>query len=249
MIASLTLPGLAFYVLVLIGAFAVRSAAGFGAVLVAVPLLAFVLPVKTAVSVATALTVVTSVRQAGRDWRLIAWGQFFAISLYTLAGIGLGFYFLHLLDEHAMRRGLGGFLVLYSLYVLATGNAAPVLPARWHGPLGVGVGILGGLCSALFGGGVGPIYVVYFNILRMERDVFRVTMSTIMLVGSAARISGYASFGLYGAATLTLLAIGLPLVFVGSWLGDRVARRLQPRTFLALVGGLVLLSGAALLVK
>ena len=36
--------GLAFYMVVLIGAFAVHSADGFGAVLVAMPMLAFVLP-------------------------------------------------------------------------------------------------------------------------------------------------------------------------------------------------------------
>jgi uncharacterized membrane protein YfcA len=52
--------------LVLICAFAVRSAAGFGAVLIAMPMLAFVLPVSTAVSVTTALTAITSVHQVSR---------------------------------------------------------------------------------------------------------------------------------------------------------------------------------------
>jgi uncharacterized membrane protein YfcA len=46
-----------------------------------------------------------------------------------------------------------------------------------------------------------------------------------------------------------LIALGLPLVVVGSWLGDRVIRRLDPVRFGWLVGGLVLLSGIALLVK
>jgi uncharacterized membrane protein YfcA len=46
-----------------------------------------------------------------------------------------------------------------------------------------------------------------------------------------------------------LIAIGLPLVFVGSWLGDRVIHRLDPQRFSWLVGGLILLSGVALLVK
>ena len=92
---SLSLLGLAFYALVLIGAFAVRSAAGFGAVLIAVPMLAFVLPVPTAVSVATALTVVTSIRHVHRDWRRIArWRHFVLITAYSLIGIGLGFYFI-----------------------------------------------------------------------------------------------------------------------------------------------------------
>jgi hypothetical protein len=45
--------GLAFFMLVMIGAFAVRSAAGFGAALIAMPMPAFVLPVSKAVSVTT----------------------------------------------------------------------------------------------------------------------------------------------------------------------------------------------------
>jgi hypothetical protein len=246
---SVSVLGLGFYALVLIGAFAVRSAAGFGAVLIAVPMLAFVLPVSTAVSVATALSMVTSLQQVGRDWHQIAWKQFAIISFYTIVGIGLEFYFLKTFDGHTLRRGLGGFLILYSIYALCTGSVPPALPTRWHGVLAAAAGIAGGFCGALFGGGVGPIYVLYFNILRLNREVFRVTMSTVMLVGGAARITGYASFGFYAGSTITLLAIGLPLVIVGSWLGDRLALILNPRLFGSLVGGLVLLSGFALLLK
>ena len=54
--SSLSLLGLVFFMLVMTGAFAVRSAAGFGAVLIAMPMLAFVMPISTAVSVTTALT-------------------------------------------------------------------------------------------------------------------------------------------------------------------------------------------------
>jgi hypothetical protein len=247
--SSLSFLGLAFYVLVLIGAFAVRSAAGFGAGLIAVPMLAFVLPVSTAVSVATALTTLMSVRQVSRDWRQIAWRQFTSIVFYTIIGIGLGFYFIKLLDENALRHCLGAFLIFYAVYALWTAKASSVLPARCHGVLAAGVGIVAGLVSALFGGGAGPIYVVYFNILRMEKDVFRVTMSAVVLIGGAARLAGYASYGFYGGATITLLAVGLPLVVVGSCLGDWLARRLNPLAFRSLVGGLVLLSGVALLLK
>ncbi len=94
---SLSLFGLAFYILVLTGAFAVRSAAGFGAVLIAVPMLAFVLPVPTAVAVATALTAMTSVRQVGRDWRRVAWWQFATMSLYFNRRHRVGFP----RDQHA----------------------------------------------------------------------------------------------------------------------------------------------------
>ncbi|HVC53943.1 MAG TPA: sulfite exporter TauE/SafE family protein [Stellaceae bacterium] len=246
---SLSFFGLAFYALVLIGAFAVRSAAGFGAVLVAVPMLAFILPMTTAVPVASALAVVTSIRYVSRDWRHIAWRQFAIISLYTIIGICVGFYFLRILDEHTLRRGLAFFLIIYSIYVLSTGGMPPALSSRWHSALAACAGILGGFFGALFGGGVGPIYVIYFNILRLERDAFRATMTTVMLVSAAARIVGYASFGFYAGSTLPLLALGLPLVAIGSWLGDRLAYILNPRRFSFFIGGLVMVSGVALLFK
>jgi hypothetical protein len=241
--------GLAVYAVVLIGAFAVRSAAGFGAVLVAVPLLALVMPLPMAVSVATALTLVTSIRYVSRDWRFIAWRQFAIMMAYTLIGVGLGFYFISMLDEHAMRRGLGVFLILYSIYVLCTGGVPPALPTRWHGALAAGTGVVGGLCSALFGGGAGPIYVIYFNILRLEREVFRATMTMVMLVSATMRVGGYADFGFYARPTLILLALGLPLIAIGSWLGTHLVRRLNPRIFGLCVVALVLMSGTVLLLK
>jgi uncharacterized membrane protein YfcA len=248
-VSSLSLLGVAFFMLVMIGAFAVRSAAGFGAVLIAMPMLAFVLPVSTAVSVTTALTAITSVHQLSRDWRRVAWRHFGIMAAYSAIGIGLGLYFITLLDEHALRRCLGAFLILYSLYAVATAKASRTVSTRWHGPLAAGTGIVGGLLGTLFGAGVGPIYVVYFNALQMEREIFRVTMSTVVLLGGAARIAGYASLGFYERSSIALIAIGLPLVVVGSWLGDRVIRRLDPQIFSWLVGGLIFLSGVGLLVK
>jgi uncharacterized membrane protein YfcA len=70
-----------------------------------------------------------------------------------------------------------------------------------------------------------------------------------VLLGGAARIAGYARMGFYEASSVVLIAIGLPLVVIGSWLGDRVIRRLDPRRFGRLVGGLILVSGIALLLK
>jgi uncharacterized protein len=218
-------------------------------VLIAMPMLAFVLPISTAVSVTTALTAIISIHHVSRDWRRVAWRHFAIMASYSAIGIGLGFYFIKMLDEHTLRRSLGVFLILYSIYAIATAKASRTVSVRWRGPLAAGTGIAGGLLGTLFGAGVGPIYVVYFNALRLEREIFRVTMSTVVLLGGAARIAGYVSLGFYEYSSIALIAIGPPLVFVGSWLGDKVIRRLDPQRFSWLVGGLILLSGVALLVK
>jgi hypothetical protein len=137
---------------------------------IAIPMLALILPVSTAVSVATVLTTVTSAGQVSREWRHVAWRQFALIFFYSMAGIGLGLYFIQLLDENVLRRCLGVFLILYAVHALWAADTARVLPRRWHGSLSAAV--VGGLLSALFGAGAGPIYDVYFDILRLERAVF-----------------------------------------------------------------------------
>ena len=247
--SGLSTSGIVFYALILSGAFTIRSAAGFGAGLIAIPLLALLLPVSTAVSVATILTTLTSVQQVSRQWRYVAWRQFFIIFSYSMVGIGLGLYFIKLLNEDLMRHGLGIFMIVYSLYALCSFGTAFYLPTRWHGAVGAVVGIVGGLCSALFGAGAGPIYVVFFDILRLEKAVFRATMSAVVVLGGMARIVGYESAGFYGTSTLGLLAIGLPAVIVGSWFGDRVVYRLSARSFSQLVAVIMLLSGVTLLVR
>jgi uncharacterized protein len=247
--SALSTSGFAFYAVVLLGAFMVRSAAGFGAGLIAIPMLALVLPVSTAVSLATVFTTLTSIQQVGREWRRIAWRQFILIFFYSMLGVGIGLYFITFLNETVMRHCLGIFMIVYSLYALRAVDTPRFLPARWHAPVGAGVGIVGGLCSALFGAGAGPIYVVYFDILRLEKAVFRATMSAVVLLAGIARIAGYESAGFYGPSTFTLLAVGLPLVIAGSWLGDRVVYRLSARSFSRLVAGIMLLSGVTLLIR
>jgi uncharacterized membrane protein YfcA len=247
--AAMSSLSLAFYAAVLFGAFTLRSAAGFGAGLIAIPMLAFVLPVSTAVSVATVLTTLTSMSQVTREWRHVAWRQFAVIFLYSMAGIGLGLYFMQFLDENVLRRCLGVFLIVYAVHALWAADSLRLLPRRWHGALAAAVGIVGGLLSALFGAGAGPIYVVYFDILRLERAIFRATMSAVVVLGGAARIVGYGSYGFYGRSTLVLLAVGVPVVFLGSWLGDRVVYRLSARSFSRLVAAVVLLSGVTFLVR
>jgi len=239
---------LVFYAVVLLCSFAVRGAAGFGAGLIAVPMLTFILPVPTAVSVASVLTTLTSIQQVSREWRQIAWPQFITIFLYSMVGIGLGLYFIKLLNEDVLRRCLGIFLILYSCHSLWVARTSTrLLAKRWHGPLAAVVGIAGGLISALFGAGAGPVYVVYFDILRLEKAVFRATMSAVVLLAGVARIAGYESSGFYTASSVALVATGIPLVLIGSWLGDRVIYRLNDRWFSRLVAAIILLSGATLL--
>ena len=93
------------------------------------------------------------------------------------------------------------------------------------------------------------MYVIYLNALRLGRDAFRVTITSIMLFQGVTRMAGYALMGLYDRHVLMLLAAALPTMLLGSWLGARLIRRVNAERFNLVIGVVLLVSGGALLIK
>ena len=220
--SSLSFPGLAFYVLVLIGAFAVRSAAEFGAGLIAVPMLAFILPVSTAVSVATAshhahLDAASLSRLASNRVAAVCPG---CVS-YTVIGIGVGFYFIKLLGRKCVATWFG-FVSDYLFYLRVVDDEYFACGAN--------------ALARRFGRSRRHHRRPLQRIVRgwswaVIRSVFRSPADGEGCLPSddecrranrrCDRMAGYGSYGFYGHSTVALLMLGLPLVLVGSWLGDR----------------------------
>jgi len=246
---SLSTLQLVFCVVVVTVAFAVRGGAGFGGGAIAVPLLALVFPLPVTVPVVTVLNMLSSIGQGVTDWRHIAWREIWRIVPGSLVGVFLGLYLLTLFDPQPLGRALGVFVVLYALYVMVFAGRTPQIAPRWMLPVAAVTSIAAGIIGSLFGGAAGPVYVIYLNSVRLARDAFRVTITTVMLIQGLTRIAGYAALGFYDGHVLLLLAAALPMVVIGSWLGARVVRRFDPVAFSRAVGVVLLVSGAALVFK
>jgi len=246
---SLSILQMLFCIAVVTVAFAVRGGAGFGGGAIAVPLLALVFPLQVTVPVVTVLNMLSSIGQGVTDWRHIAWREVWRIVPGSLVGVFLGLYLLTLFDPQPLARALGVFVVLYALYVMVFAGRTPQIPPRWMLPVAAVTSIAAGIIGSLFGGAAGPVYVIYLNSVRLARDAFRVTITTVMLIQGLTRIAGYATLGFYDGPVLMLLAAALPMVVIGSWLGARVVRRFDPVLFSRAVGVVLLVSGAALIFK
>src|SRR5436305_13980771 len=81
----------------------VRSAFGFGEALVAVPLLAFVIPVPVAVPLATLLSVAVAGLILARDWRHVHGRGAGRLVLAALPGIPLGLLLLTAVPGAAVK--------------------------------------------------------------------------------------------------------------------------------------------------
>jgi len=246
--AELSYAQYAWVAVVVFGAFVVRGMSGFGAGMIAVPLLAFAIPLQLAVPLCSLLVFMLFIVLLIRDHRQVVWPELWRLVPPTIIGALLGLWLFAVLDNRMLVTLLGGFLVLYSLYMLAVSVLAlPQLrcSSRWALP----AGFFGSFFDTLFGGGGGTLVVIYVNARGVSRAGFRATVAALWFFEMIARIGGYAWAGFYDGATLLLFAALLPLVWVGTLVGERLGNRVGSETFARVLALMLLASGISLLAK
>lgn len=240
---------LVFCALVVMTAFAVRGTAGFGGNAIAVPLLTLMLPIQNVVAVMTVLTIVSSLGHWLGGWRHIVWAEILRAAPFTLIGVVAGLFLFQALDARILTKAFGVFVILYAIYAIATSGRMVPPHRKWLWPLAVVLCTLGGLVGTLFGGAAGPLYAIYLGVLRLEKNSFRVTITTILMTQAAMRVTGYFNIGFYDTGTLLMLAAALPLMLIGARLGGLMAGRINQLLFNRIVGAVLMCSGVALLFK
>ena len=226
-------------------AYALRGATGFGAGVVAIPLLLLALPLQVVIPFVTAMGMVASFGQAVHQRRFVDGAALRALIVPSVAGVAGGLWLFSTLDHWLLQRALAAFIVGYALSGYVPWRR-PLRAPAWLGPL---AGAAGGFVATVFGGMAGPLYVVYLRSRALDKARFRATMSLSLLLLSILRAAGYGSLGFYDARVLWLLAGALPVVAIGMAAGDRWHARLDEKRFGHVVAALLALSGAALLFK
>lgn len=222
----------------------IRSAFGFGEALVAVPLLAFWLPLP----VAAPLAVLVSITIAGivviQDWKKIhvrSAGWLVASSLF---GIPLGLLLLTNSHQRGVKAALGIIIIAFAVYSLI-GRAPLELNQDSRGWL-----LACGFCAGVLGGAYGmngPPLAVYGAMRRWSAQHFRATLQGYFLPASIIGMVGYGFAGLWTSAITRFYLLSLPVTFLGVYLGRVINHRLQGEAFfkylylgLAAIGALLL---------
>jgi len=248
MIAGLGPLELAISASIVFGAFVVRGMSGFGAGMIGIPLLAFLMPVHTAVSMFGLMVLFLFVFLSIRDWHEVVRDELKRLIVPTLLGVAGGVLLFKHLDNRLLLQLLGGFLIAYALYAFAVhyvGLPEFTCSQRWAYP----VGFAGAFIDTLFGGGGGTLVVIYLHLRRVGRAPFRATVAALWLAEMVARILGYGAAGYYTRDTLLLCALLLPLMGAGTWVGERLGNRVSQESFSKLLALLLLIAGVSLLLK
>jgi uncharacterized membrane protein YfcA len=238
----------AWVIAVVFAAFVVRGMSGFGAGMIAVPLLAFVMPLQLAVPLCSILVFVLFVVLLVRDRQEVIWPELWLLVPPTIIGAVIGLWLFAVLDNRILVTMLGGFLVLYAVYMLVVSFLGlPKLRCsrRWGWP----AGFFGSFFDTLFGGGGGTLVVIYINARGVSRTGFRATVAALWFFEMVARIGGYAWAGYYDANALLLFALLLPVMWAGTVTGERLGNRVDSETFGRVLAVMLFASGLSLLAK
>jgi len=231
-------------ILVLFFATLVRSAFGFGEALIAVPLLALVMPIEVAAPTAVLVSITVALIIVIQDWRRIHARSALWLVIPTFLGIPLGLLLLKMLPEPIVESILGVVVVAFSVHSLTSRRNHELKDDRLAGFFGFTAGVLGGAY-----GMNGPPLAIYGSLRRWSPGHFRATLQAYFLPASLAGMGGYWLGGLWTPAVNHFYLVSLPGVLVATFLGRAINRRMRSRRFISYVHIGLIAIGTILLIK
>ena len=231
-------------VVVFFGATLLRSALGFGEALIAVPLLAFVLPVKVAAPIAVLISITVAAVIVAQDWRHVHVRSAVRLVLSTLIGIPLGLLLLRSVSEPIVKGTLGLLVAGFAAAALRSRSTYELTNDRLAWIFGVSAGVLGGAY-----GMNGPPLVIYGALRRWSPEHFRATLQGYFLPASLMGMIGYWAAGLWTTRVSHYYLVSLPPALLAIVLGRVINRRFDARRFFVYVHASLIVSGAGLVLQ
>ena len=218
-----------------------QGVTGFGSALVAMPLLAFVLDVRTAAVLVALLSLAVNVSLLWPARRELPWRRVGPLLAGSLAGVPVGVLLLAGADPRLARGILGAVLIAASVALLwARGlrvgpGTGPALAA------GALAGVLGGAFNAN-----GPVAVLYAAARGWEKRETHAALQLYFLASGLWVAALHGAAGFTGRGVLIAAAAALPFLAAGSLAGWAVHRRIGEDRYRLLLLFALLTAGASL---
>lgn len=222
----------------------IRSAFGFGEALVAVPLLALIMPVEVAAPVAVLVSITVAGVIIAQDWRNIHFRSAWRLVISTLFGTPLGLWLLTAAPECVVKALLAIVIILFSTYSLIQKKRNELKNDRHAWIFGFLAGILGGAY-----GMNGPPLVIYGTLRGWTPQQFRATLQGYFLPASLMVIAGYWLKGLWVWPVTRYYLLALPVIIAAIFLGRVANQRMDRRIFLRFVHIGLIVIGLTLLAQ
>ena len=225
--------------------------AGFGGGLgmLITPLMALAIPARDALGIVLPLLVAGDAFSLYHYWK--KWDSRNVLWLMpgALAGIAVGLTLIGKLDDHGLRRFIGGVAVAFIgiQWLRDALNAHPEKyhPKHWHGALfGLAAGVTTTIAHA-----AGPVVAMFLIPQRLTKEFFVGTTVLVFALINWIKMPFFFWQGICSVETLKQSLWLMPAVPVGVWIGVWCNRKLSPTWFMRAIYVTVFATGLELLFR
>ena len=224
-----------------------KSATGLGYPLIAIPILATMTGVETAVVVVTLPNAAANLLVGWRTRHARAGTRdLLALSATSALGAVIGTFVLVSTPEKPLLGVLAATVLLFVVRSLWFGEISVSARAgrRAAPPVGLVAGVMQGAVGVS-----GPIVATWMYAYRLPRDAYIHSLSVLFLVAGAAQVSALAAIGAYDRPRLIAAAVGFGPVLAVLPVGERLRAGLSGAQFDHAVLALLAASGVTLVVR
>ena len=169
----------------------VQGLTGFGSALVAIPLLCFIIDIKTAVPLCMLNGLIITSYLAFKLRHHLDRDKISPLLIGSLPGIAVGVSLLKQVDASYIRYGIGALLIIYSLFNLIF-SPRPLNPGKTWGYL---AGFLTGTIGAAFSAG-GPPAIIYTTLTSWKKDEIKATLTGFFAITGLITVIVHAVSGI-----------------------------------------------------
>ena len=203
----------------------IHSTLGFGQALIAMPLLAMVVEIKTATPLVAFILMTIATVILLKHWRVVDLSAVWRLVLSSCFGIPVGIILLKGVPEGLMKLFLGILVILFSIYNLANRHLKRIDIKGLSGGSGIVYlfGFLAGVLGAAYNTS-GVVITIYATLRNWSPDRFRSTLQGYFVFTGVLILASHGLAGFWTPDLFRLYVTSLPLVFVGIFLGGKLNR-------------------------
>ncbi|MDR3439496.1 sulfite exporter TauE/SafE family protein [Telmatospirillum sp.] len=238
-----------FYIALIISfSYFVQSAFGFGAGIIAIPLLTLFIDAKDAITIVMIFSFLCGLLVI-KLWKDVDWPSIRRLMPGLTVGLVIGLALFSFIDQ----RFLGIFLAFYIISYVAIDYFKPKEVLDLSGRIPVGMqsfisGFLGGVIQGVMGTG-GPMLVTYLKSHTNTVNQFRASVIGIFFIANLMRVIVMGSESLIPHRIVESSLAALPFFGIAMYLGCKLPDKFNQKTFHAIINFLLLLSATSVLIK
>jgi len=230
--------------LVILGSSIVKGITGFGFSLLAIPFLSFIFPLNILVPALVIFNFVTSILVLIKLEEKVKAYYIIPMMIAALIGIPFGIFVLTYINADVLKILISLTVILFSIKML---KGVQLAKHNLKKPL-IFAGFISGLLTSSISIG-GPPLVIALDRKGYTKDLFRGIFVWFMVFSSLFSTIGFIYKGLLTFETIKYASFALPILFLGSGLGVKIASRLNAIKFRKIVIYLNVLTGLFMLIS